>query len=207
MKTGFDRAAEEIIRAGNRLDTLGLAPATAGNYSMRLESGEIAMTVSGTHKGTLDKADIMRVNAEGKPLEDKKPSAETLLHTVIYNIFSQVNAVLHSHSIPCVVLTRAFPKEKFLRLEGYELLKVFPGATTHETQVSLPVFDNTQDMTVLSGQVQEVLRDRPQTPAFLIRGHGLYGWGRTMKEAAQVVEGLEVLLSCELESQKLGRKK
>lgn len=83
--------------------------------------------------------------------------------------------------------------------------KVFPGVTTHETQVMLPVFDNSQDMTVLSAQVQEVLRDRPETPAYLIRGHGLYGWGRTMKEAAQVVEGLEVLLSCELEMLKLAK--
>ncbi len=205
MKTGFERAAEEIIRAGNRLDMLGLAPATAGNYSMRLETGEIAMTVSGAHKGTLDKADIMRVDLAGKPLEDKKPSAETLLHTVIYGLFPEVNAVLHSHSIPCVVLTRLFPKEKFIRLEGYELLKVFPGVTTHETQVLLPVFDNSQDMTVLGAQVQEVLRERPETPAYLIRGHGLYGWGRTMKEAAQVVEGLEVLLSCELEILKTGK--
>lgn len=205
MKTGFERAAEEIIRAGNRLDTLGLAPATAGNYSMRLESGEIAITVSGAHKGTLDKKDIMRVDSTGKPLEDKKPSAETLLHTVLYAIFPHAQAILHSHSVPCVVLTRLFPKEKFLTLQGYELQKVFPGVTTHEKQTALPVFENSQDMTVLSAQVQDVLRDRPDTPAFLIRGHGLYGWGRTMKEAAQVVEGLEVLLSCELETLKTGK--
>ncbi len=205
MKTGFDRAAEEIIRAGNRLDTLGLAPATAGNYSMRLESGEIAITVSGAHKGTLEKKDIMRVDAQGNALEDKKPSAETLLHTLLYAMFPHVQAILHSHSIPCVVLTRLFPKEKFMTVQGYELQKVFLGVTSHETQVMLPVFDNSQDMTVLSAQVQEVLRDRPETPAYLIRGHGLYGWGRTMKEAAQVVEGLEVLLSCELEMLKLAK--
>lgn len=205
MKTSFDRAAEEIIRAGNRLDTLGLAPATAGNYSMRLESGEIAMTVSGAHKGLLEKKDIMRVDMQGQPLEDKKPSAETLLHTVLYSMFPHINAVLHSHSVPCVVLTRHYPREKFLVLEGYELLKIFPGVETHDTRVALPVFDNSQDMIVLSSQVQEVLRDKAGTPAFLIRGHGLYGWGRTMKEAGQVVEGLEVLLSCELESLKLGK--
>lgn len=127
MKTGFDRAAEEIIRAGNRLDTLGLAPATAGNYSMRLESGEIAITVSGAHKGTLEKKDIMRLDIQGIALEDKKPSAETLLHTLLYAMFPHVQAILHSHSIPCVVLTRLFPKENFSRCRAMNCKRSFQG--------------------------------------------------------------------------------
>lgn len=205
MKTTFEIAADHIIGAGKRLDRLGLAPATAGNYSMRLSDGTIAMTVSGAHKGELTPADIMRVDAEGKPLEGKKPSAETRLHTILYAMFPEVNAVLHSHSVPLVVLTRHDPRAKFHDLEGYELLKVFPGINTHDVRVSIPVFDNSQDMDDLGLQVQTVLRDRPSTPAYMIRAHGLYGWGRTMKEAAQVVEGLEVLLSCELETLKLKR--
>lgn len=205
MKITLEIAADEIIRAGKRLDRLGLAPATAGNYSMRLDDGTIAMTVSGAHKGELTTADIMRVDADGKPLADKKPSAETRLHTVLYAMYPEVNAVLHSHSVPLVVLTRHDPREKFYNLEGYELLKAFPGIKTHDVRVSIPVFDNSQDMDDLGLQVQAVLRERPATPAYMIRSHGLYGWGRTMKEAAQVVEGLEVLLSCELETLKLKR--
>jgi methylthioribulose-1-phosphate dehydratase len=36
-------------------------------------------------------------------------------------------------------------------------------------------------------------------PAYLIRGHGLYGWGATMAEARRVVEATEFMISCELE--------
>ena len=185
------------------MDNLGLAPATAGNYSARTEDGQIAITVSGMYKGDLKKDGIMRVDLDGKPLEDKKPSAETLLHTLIYDLYPDVNAVLHTHSVPCVVLTRIDPQASHIVLDGYELLKAFPGIETHDTQVRLPVFDNTQDMEALSRDVTEVLKDKPKTPAFLIRNHGLYGWGKNMKEASQVVEALEVLLSCELEIQKL----
>lgn len=203
MKKSFEHAADEIIRAGNRLDRLGLAPATSGNYSMRLDDGTLALTVSGAHKGELERKDIMRVSADGTPKEDKKPSAETRLHTVIYDLFPHANAILHSHSIPLVVLTRHYPQEKFYNLEGYELLKVFPGIGTHDVRISVPVFDNTQDMEDLGRQVRAVLSEKKSIPAFMIRSHGLYGWGGTMKEAAQVVEGLEVLLSCELETLKL----
>ena len=206
MTTTFESAAKNIIGAGNRLDTLGLAPATAGNYSMRLADGSIAITVSGAHKGLLEKKDIMRVDASGQPLEDKKPSAETLLHTVLYEQYPEANAILHSHSVPLVVLTNYHSREKFYHLEGYELLKVFPGIKAHDVRVSVPVFDNTQDMEGLGEQVCAVLKDRPASSAFMIRAHGLYGWGRTMNEAAQVVEALEVLLSCELETLKLKKR-
>ncbi len=197
----FQQAARDIIAAGQRLDARGLAPATAGNYSVRLEDGSIAITVSGRHKGRMDDNDIMVVDTEGKPLVDKKPSAETLLHTHIYKRYPQVNAVLHTHSIPGVALTRFLPRNECLTLEGYELLKAFPGINTHATRIDLPVFDNTQDMQALSAEVDAKLEDN--TPGYLIRDHGIYVWGRDMGEAERVAEALEHLLLCEIEMVKL----
>lgn len=205
MVLNFAEAADEIIKAGRKLATAGYAPATAGNYSMRLANDEIAITISGADKGDLTKEQIMRINKDGQSLDGSKPSAETLLHTLLYHLYPQVNAVLHTHSIACVVLTRLYPKEKFFALEGYELLKAFPGIMTHQHTIQLPIFDNAQDMEYLSAKVIEVLKDKPKTPAYLIRSHGLYGWGKTMKEAEQVVHAAEVLLSCELETLKVGK--
>src|SRR6185437_16083673 len=96
----LDEAIEAIIAAGRRLDGRGLAPATSGNYSVRLNDGRIAVTVSGRHKGRLSRDDVMLVDANGIALEGKKPSAETALHTVIYRLYPQANAVLHVHSVP-----------------------------------------------------------------------------------------------------------
>ena len=208
MGISFDESVKEIINAGRRLDALGCAPAGGGNYSCRLDSKEIAITVSGAHKGSIKADQVMRVDNKGLALEDKIPSAETLLHTLLYDIYPKVNAVLHTHSVACVVLTRLLSARKEVILDGYELQKVFAGVKSHDTRVSFPVFDNSQDIKALSGAVREVLEQRKEEiPVFLIRGHGLYGWGTDMQQCLNVVEAAETLLKCELELLKLGNNK
>ena len=210
MALFLDEAIEAIIASGRRLDARGLAPATSGNYSVRLADGRIAVTVSGRHKGRLTRDDVMLVDADGVALEPagKKPSAETALHTVVYRLFPQVNAVLHVHSVPVVTLTRHLPGASEVVLEGYEMLKAFPGITTHEVTVGVPVFENSQDIAALAREVADQTGKRSrggatQVPAYLIRGHGAYGWGKDLEEAERVIEGLEHLLSCEIEAIRL----
>ncbi len=208
MATSLDDAIEAIIASGQRLDARGLAPATSGNYSVRLGDGRVAVTVSGRHKGRLGRDDVMIVNEDGVALEDKKPSAETALHIVVYKLYPQVNAVLHVHSLPVVALTRHLSEAAELTLDGYEMLKAFPGITTHETALSIAIFENSQDVPRLAEEVAGEVGHRiragiPQAPAYLIRGHGAYGWGKDLEEAERVIEGLEHLLSCEIEAIRL----
>ncbi|MCW4460936.1 methylthioribulose 1-phosphate dehydratase [Sphingomonas sp. BT-65] len=201
--TSFAEAAEAIVTAGNRLDQCGLAPATAGNYSMRLADGTLAITVSGAHKGRLELDQIMRVSAEGSPLDGKKPSAETLLHCLIYAVDPGAGAILHTHSIPGVVLSRRLAEARAIVLSGYELLKIYPGVDTHATSVAMPLVENSQDMMALSDELRPLLTAQsPILPAFYIRGHGLYAWGATMAAAEAVAEGSEYLLACEWEAAK-----
>jgi methylthioribulose-1-phosphate dehydratase len=196
----FARAAHAIVETGQRLDRQGLAPATAGNYSIRLSDGTIAITVSGAHKGKLGGSEIMRVTAEGAPLDGKKPSAETLLHCLVYAADPSAGAVLHTHSIAGTVLSLALDGADHIALAGYEVLKVYPGVTTHEATVALPLVENSQDMAALAETVRPLLaKAAPPLPAFYIRGHGLYAWGPTMAAAENIVEGSEFLLACEWE--------
>ena len=197
-------AVETIIAAGRRLDARELAAATSGNYSVRLSDGRIAVTVSGRHKGRLTPDDVMVVNADGVALEDKKPSAETGLHTQLYRLYPHVNAILHVHTVPVVTLTRYLPRATEIVLQDYEMLKAFPGITTHQTALAIPVFENSQDIPALSREVDRRLQDETRAPAYLIRGHGAYGWGKDMDEAERVIEALEHLLSCEIEALRLG---
>jgi methylthioribulose-1-phosphate dehydratase len=200
MALSYDHAADILIAAGRRLDARGLAPATSGNFSVRLDEQRIAVTVSGRHKGRLTRDDVMLVSADGVPLESKKPSAETGLHILAYKLHPQVNAVLHVHSVPVVTLTRRLRQAAEIVLTDYEMLKAFPGITTHETSVTVPIFENSQDIEVLAGEVARRPVWPPQAPAYLIRGHGAYGWGKDMEEAERVIEALDHLLSCEIEA-------
>ena len=203
VSPSLQAAVETIIAAGRRLDARELAAATSGNYSVRLSDGRIAVTVSGRHKGRLTLDDVMVVNADGVALEDKKPSAETGLHTQLYRRYAHVNAVLHVHTVPVVTLTRHLPQASEIVLQDYEMLKAFPGITTHQTALAIPVFENSQDIPALSREVDRRLQDETRAPAYLIRGHGAYGWGKDMDEAERVIEALEHLLSCEIEALRL----
>jgi methylthioribulose-1-phosphate dehydratase len=89
-----------------------------------------------------------------------------------------------------------------VHLEGYELLKAFSGNTTHDTEIDVPVFANTQDMHTLAAQVDALL-DRQPLWGYLIDGHGLYAWGRDMAEARRHLEAFEFLLGCELDLRRL----
>ncbi len=198
-------AAQKIVEAARYLAARGWAPAGAGNYSHRLTDGTFAVTISGAHKANLAAADVMRINADGLSLDGRRPSAEAALHLTVYRLHPEAQAVLHTHSIPAVALTRALAEDESLLLKGYELQKAFPGAETHEAVVELPIYDNSQNMDALAIEVASDLIVRP-APAFLIRDHGLYGWGRSMDEALRVVEAAETLIACELEVLRLNRR-
>lgn len=184
-----------LVAAGQFFHRRGWVPATAGNFSVRLDSNSLAVTVSGRHKGELTTADFMRVDLQGRALGKGKSSAETLLHCQLYRQRPDVGAVLHTHSPASTVLSRAASR---IRLEGYELLKIFEGIATHETVVELPVFENDQDIARLSRGVDAHMRTGEAAHAYLIRGHGMYAWGRTVDEARHRVEALEFLFECEL---------
>ena len=196
----WNEAIAEIVAAGRRLDRRGWVPATAGNLSRRLADGRIAITRSGVHKGFLVPDDVIEVGPDGRAFQaSHRPSAETLLHCQIYRE-RPAGAVLHGHSVAATVLSlqTAAPE---LRFSGYELLKVFEGQSTHEAALRLPVFDNDQDIARLSRMVAPHLPGC--TMGYLLRGHGVYVWGRSMEQALARLEGLEFLLACALERSKL----
>jgi methylthioribulose-1-phosphate dehydratase len=201
----FSHSAGEIIVNVRELSDLGWTPATSSNFSERIDENHIAITVSGRNKGRLTENEIMVIDLDGNPVEtdaDKKSSAETLLHTMLYRRFDDVQCVLHTHSVNQTVASRFFAAQGYVRLEGYELLKAFAGQATHETMIDVPVFPNTQDMTSLAAQVNAQLDKGPMW-GYLIDGHGLYAWGRSMNEARRHLEAFETLLTCELEMRKL----
>ncbi|MDO6564321.1 methylthioribulose 1-phosphate dehydratase [Amphritea sp. 1_MG-2023] len=204
-----------LIDAGRWIDRQGWCPATGGNFSARLDAEQALVTASGRHKGGLTEADFLTVDLHGKPIVDSaiaspqaaslKPSAETLLHTRLYQLDKQIGAVLHTHSVASTVLSRLEP-QAWLTLSGYEMQKSLAGNMTHDAAIQLALFDNTQDMSLLADQLALRWQQAPLSWGFLVRGHGLYAWGRDVHEARRHLEGLEFLFACELEMRRLAVK-
>jgi methylthioribulose-1-phosphate dehydratase len=195
---------QSIIDAGRWIDAQGWCPATGGNFSLRCNANEVLITASGRHKGQLCDADLLRANLAGEVLNsDMKPSAETLLHTRLYQLDSGIGAVLHTHSVNATVLSLVTPGE-WLGIEQFEMQKSLAGNQTHDAAIRIAIFDNTQDMQALADTVAARWNQDALSWGLLVRGHGLYAWGRDMAEARRHLEGLEFLFACQMELKRLG---
>ncbi|MGH8446513.1 MAG: methylthioribulose 1-phosphate dehydratase [Solimonas sp.] len=189
---------QQLIDAGRLFHQRGWVPATGGNFSARLAPGRMLITASGCHKGELLAGDFLEAGLDGVPIaSSRKASYETLLHCQLYRHDPAIGAVLHTHSIANTVLSRRLPA---IRLAGYELLKLLPGISSHDVAVDVPVFANDQDIPRLSAAVDAHMKQHPQTPAYIIAGHGLYAWGADVAQARWRVEALEFMFECELHS-------
>ncbi len=188
----------QLVDCIHFLHQQGWAPATSSNYSFRIP-GEPAITISssGKDKGTFCVEDLMEVDREGRPLDDtRKPSAETLLHTLIYQRRPEVTCILHTHTVYNTVLSQVYEQEGNLRLTGFEILKGISGIQTHESTVDLPIFANSQDIQQLAADIALHWDQHPTLSGFLLAGHGLYTWGKSIAEAKRHIEVFEFLFDC-----------
>jgi methylthioribulose-1-phosphate dehydratase len=198
---GLAEPIDALREVGAMFWQRGWSVGTSSNYSVVLSRDplELLVTASGKDKGRLKPGDFVRVGSSGKPTADGQPksSAETLLHVVAAQQ-PGVGAVLHTHSVWSTVLSDYFFAEGGFELSGYEMLKGLEGIATHETTAWVEIFDNTQDIPSLAGQVRERMNDaaEPLQYGYLIRRHGLYTWGRDLEEARRHVEIFEFLFEC-----------
>ncbi len=182
----------DVIRAYHQK---GWSPATSTNYSFRLAENPdvIIVSRSGIDKSGFSATDFMEVDMQGKALpayEGIRPSAETLIHCKLYRLFPETMCIVHSHSVYSVL--QSMKNQQSIELSGYEVLKGFEGIKTHETTVHVPVFDNTQDMPAFA-EILEQEKKRLTVPAFIMRQHGTYAWGRNLFEAKRHLETAEYL--------------
>jgi len=193
-----------LVDACHWIGAKGWAPATGGNMSVREDANRCWLSESGKDKGSLTPADFLLVDIDTNIAPSgRKPSAETGLHTLIYRLFPEANAVLHVHTVNATVLSR-IEKSALLNLHGYEMQKSLSGQTSHLDTVPVALFDNDQDIDAL---VRRIADTDPVNLkyGFLLRGHGLTCWGRSVAEARRHLEGLEFLFDCEMRLRLLER--
>lgn len=195
----------ELVAACHWIGAKGWAPATGGNMSVRQDDIHCLLSESGKDKGRLTVDDFIQVEiATGLAPSGRKPSAETGLHTLIYRLFPEAGAVLHTHTVNSTVLSRV-EKSAALVLQGYEMQKSLTGQTTHLDALPIAIFDNDQDIDRLAGQIERFASETPLRYGFLLRGHGLTCWGKDVAQARQHLEGLEFLFECEMQRRLLER--
>lgn len=188
---------EELCATARGCYARGWAPATSGNFSVRW-GRRISITPTGLDKGVLVPEDLLEIDMSGSVLGGRgRPSAETSLHTVIYQERAHARAILHVHTVWNTLLSGEFEAAGHVSLAGHELLKGLAGVTTHDHTERVPIIANTQDYAALAEQLGEVLRANLNAHGVLLSRHGLYTWGESVAEARRNLEALEFLFEVE----------
>lgn len=192
----FRNAGSYLIKAGAEFYSRGWLYGTSGNLSAVIQEDplQLAITASGLDKGSLDQSSILRIDGNRKVLDgNHNPSAETALHLAVVRV-TGAGAVFHTHSKWSTILSELYAGKGMIELKGYEMLKGLDGINTHDHVETVPVIENSQDMDELSRHVEDILLKNSEIHAFILRGHGLYTWGKTMEDARRHVEVIEFLL-------------
>lgn len=201
----MDSLVQQLVETGLSFGDRQWCLATGGNFSARIDEQSYLITRSGCDKSKLTAADLIHCNFDGGAINSEhKSSAETDLHIKLYQLDDSIGAVLHTHSVNATVLSRLVNAS--VEISGYEMQKSLRGNTSHEPMILVPVFNNTQDIPELAERVAEhFIAGELTQPGFLVRGHGLYAWGRDIAEARRHVEGFEFLFTCLMQKENLTR--
>lgn len=196
------KLAEELVEAIWFFSKKGWSPATSTNYSVRsTKPQDFIISRSGVEKSQFQLSDLILINQQGEVLppfnkNGIKSSAETEIHTAIYEKFPEVGSVLHTHSVFGTVLSQHLLSENEIKFEGLEILKGLTGNTTHEMTETLPIVPNSQHMPDILKSLELHFKKNPNLHGFLIAGHGLYTWGKDIATAKRHIETFEFLFEC-----------
>lgn len=198
----FDRLSSRaaLVEIARDFHARGWMAGTAGNLSAKDDAESFWITASGLPKGRLEESDFLLVGCtDGEILEcagrEHKPSAETAIHRVIYELFSEARACLHVHSIDACLATEHLPIDATsLPLPALEMIKGL-GIWEQKPEISLPLFENLLNVADIAAAIAaRFTAAAPSVPALLVRGHGVTVWGNNLQEAYNRVEIIEFLL-------------
>jgi methylthioribulose-1-phosphate dehydratase len=184
---------------------LGWCTGSGGGISIREDETSLWIAPSGVHKEFVVEDDLFLMNLEGKvlntPNNDKLRCSEcTPLFLQAYNL-RNAGAVLHSHSLNAVMITKLFGTE--FQVIDIEMIKGIFGHKNTEW-CRIPIIDNTEFEPELTNSLRNAIITYPNSYAVMVRNHGIYVWGETWQKAKIYVECYEYLFKAVLEMHKLG---
>jgi ribulose-5-phosphate 4-epimerase/fuculose-1-phosphate aldolase len=172
---------KEVYNTALKLVSVGLIRLSAGNISMRLPDGNVAITPSSIPYDEMSYEQVVILDMQGNTVDgDLKPSVEKMLHIDAYKAREDINAVIHSHSIYSMALS----------LVGLEI----PAIISEMIPLGAPIpvvgyaLAGTE---ILAEKAAIPFRERPLLKAVLLENHGTLVVGKNLKDAFQNAYNLE----------------
>jgi 3-dehydro-4-phosphotetronate decarboxylase len=183
-----DALRAEVCRVGASLYSRGYVHASAGNVSVRTDSGYL-ITPTDACLGTLDATRLARVDAHGEQIDGDRASKTLALHRAIYAAEPDARCVIHTHATHTVALTLAgawSADDIVPPITPYFVMKV--------GHVPLIPYHRPGDPAVAVLVAQRVAQARERGApirAVMLERLGPVVWHRTPAEASAVLEELE----------------
>lgn len=189
----LEELKEEVYKANMLLPKYNLVTFTWGNVSgINREKGLFVIKPSGVEYDKLRPEDMVVVDLKGNKVEGQyRPSSDTATHVVLYNRFSDIGGIVHTHSswaaswaqagrdIPCYGTTHA----DYL----YGNVPCVRNLTKEEIDENYE--ENTGILIADAFDSRDI--DYMATPAVLCKNHGPFTWGKDAKEAVHNAVVLE----------------
>jgi L-ribulose-5-phosphate 4-epimerase len=176
----FDSAKNLIVETAQQLTVKGYLMATGGNLSVRI-AGQSAMAITPSN---YDYMKICVLDFELDVLEGQlKPSVESGMHSAIYQVRPDVNAIVHTHQVYASTLTlirtpipALFDEQTRFLGRSVNIIPYAPSGTG-----------------MLANTISKHVRDHNN--AYMMQNHGALVFGHDMERA---VHNVEILEKCSL---------
>ncbi|NLJ70031.1 MAG: L-ribulose-5-phosphate 4-epimerase [Clostridiaceae bacterium] len=192
----YKELRQKVYETNMLLPKLNLVVFTWGNVSeVDREAGVFAIKPSGVEYDNLKPEDIVVVSLEtGETVAGKmKPSSDTATHLVLYQKFSNIGGVVHTHS-PWAVSWAQATRE--LPAYGTTHADTFYGnvpCTRKLTDQEINEAYEKNTGLVIAETFEKNQIDPDAVPGVLVAGHGPFTWG---PESLKAVENSKVLEEC-----------
>lgn len=208
MITMYENLKAEVCSANKELHALGLAPFTWGNVSaVDRENGVFAIKPSGVAYDKLTPESMVIVSLEdGSVVEGNfNPSSDTPTHYYLYKEFSNLNAVVHTHSVNASAFAQA--GRPILRYGtthadfSYTAVPCTRALTEDEVKTEYEL--NTGKVIVSHFRENEL--ETQSTPAVLVRSHAPFVFGKNANDAVHNSAVLEIVAEMALKTEIIGK--
>ena len=199
----YHQLKQECCEANQALPKFGLVDLTFGNVSVIDRArGAFAIKPSGVGYAELTSEDIVVVDLSGEQIEGSlRPSSDTATHRCLYQAFTEIGAVVHTHSRNAVAFAQAGLAVPCLGTTHADYFYGDVPVTRAMTREEITDAYELQTGHVIVERFKTL--DPQQIPAVLVNGHGPFAWGPTGLKAVENAFALEIVAEMALKALQL----
>ena len=189
----YQAIQDECYEANLQLPKFGLVDLTFGNVSViDRESGVFAIKPSGVDYVKLKPEDIVLIDLEGNQVSGTlRPSSDTPTHRRLFQAFSSIRSVVHTHSRNAVSFAQA---RKPIPCFGTTHADYFYGEVPITRPMTPPEIRSAYEWETGNVIVERFENlDPEQICAVLVSGHGPFAWGPSGAKAVENALALEIV--------------